>query len=243
MSGIILINSNLNKDVMVNSIFCLKCVRVMQDLTDDEIREISNSVEEASYRAGEVIYVPEQSQGKIYFVREGEVDIYQKSISGKTFVVSTLQAGDIFGDLDLSSEHKMNVNFAKAVKPTKVCIVDKVSFMVYLQKKPQVAMRIIEELSKRLNEAEEKIRDLAFNEVKIRLLNELWRLAMKFGRKESDGYLVIEKKLTHQDLANRISASRETVTKAMGELEEKGFIAYNNNRLIVLNINKINITL
>ncbi len=225
---------------MNNNIFCLKNTNTMQDLSEEDIMEISDTVEEVSFQPSEIIYSPGESQGKVYFIREGEVDIYQKSISGKTFVVLTLKSGDIFGDLDLSFDRKdSHTNFAKSVTHTKICIVDKVSFVTYLQKKPQVAMRLIEEMSKRLIETESKMRDLALNDVKIRILNELRRLSEDFGDMV-DGGVVINKKITHQYLADRISASRETVTKTLKILENNHIVFYTKDGLLGIDTNKIN---
>ena len=218
----------------MDSIFCLKCIKVLQDLSDDELQEMFGSVQEQEFSAGELIYNPAESAGKIFFIRDGEVDIYQKSTSGKKFVVNTLEAGDMFGDIQMTTDTETHTdNFARASKKTRVCLVDKLEFMNYLQKKPELAVRIIEDLSRRLTQAESKIRDLALNNVQIRLLNELHRLGEQFGE-EQDNETTIKKKLTHEELAERISATRETVTKVINDLEKKGFIRYDKDRHIVI---------
>ena len=111
-------------------------------------------------------------------------------------------------------------------------------FMNYLQKKPELAVRIIEEISQRLTSAESKVRDLALNNVQIRLLNELHRLGEQFGE-DQEHETLIKKHFTHEELAERISATRETVTKVMGDLEAKKFLHYDQERNIVLNRDKV----
>jgi len=228
---------------MSDEIFCLKCMKVLQDLTDDEIKEISDSVEEKEFSVGELIFVPSEAEGKIYFVREGEVNIYQKGSSGKKFIIDTLQSGDMFGDISFVPRSAEVVgNFARAKEKTRVCIVDKVSFMDYLQRKPQVAYRIVEELSTRLVVAESKVRDLALNNVSIRLLNELHRLSHKYGE-DAGNETKIKKHFTHEELAERVSATRETVTKVINGLVDKGFLRYDNERNIVICRDKLDINL
>ena len=223
---------------MSDQIFCLSGIKVLQDLTDEEIAEISSGVKEAEYNAGEIIYIPSESEGKIFFLREGEVDIYQKAASGKKFIISTMEPGDMFGDITLVPRStEGGGNFAKAATKTKVCVVDKVEFMDYLQRKPQIAYRIIEELSTRLATTESKVRDLALNNVTIRLLNELTRLADQYGQTQ-DNETIIKKRFTHEELAERISATRETVTKVINDLEKKKFIRYDSERNIILNRDK-----
>jgi CRP-like cAMP-binding protein len=227
----------------MDSIFCLKCIKVLQDLSDEELQEMFGSVTEKEFSQDELIYTPAESAGKIFFVRDGEVDIYQKSTGGKKFVTNTLQAGDMFGDIQMTTKTNTgSENFARASKKTRVCLVDKLEFMNYLQKKPELAMRIIEDLSQRLTQVESKVRDLALNNVQIRLLNELHRLGVQFGE-ENDNETTIKKKFTHEELAERISATRETVTKVIGDLETKGFIRYDKDRHIVICRDKLDTTL
>ena len=224
---------------MHDGFFCLKCVHALQDLTDEEIMEISSSVHESEYDSGELVYIPSESQGKVFFLREGEVDIYHKSSSGKKIIVNTLQAGDMFGDVYLvPSTQETQGNFARAASKARVCVVDKVEFMDYLQRKPKIALRIIEELSQRLTRSESQVRDLALNTVSIRLFNELQRLGKQYGEQVKSETL-IRKHFTHEELANRISATRETVTKVMGDLEHKHFLRYDDDRNILLNSEKM----
>jgi len=228
---------------MSEEIFCLKCVKVLQDLSDEEIREISAGVQEAEFAPGELIFMPAESHGKIYFVREGEVNIYSKGSSGKKFVTETLMRGDMFGDVALVP-HATDTggNFARAKEKTRVCIVDKVEFMDYLQRKPKIAYRIVEELSARLATAEAKVRDLALNNVTVRLLNELHRLAGQYG-KDDGNETMINKHFTHEELAERISATRETVTKVINDIEKKGFIRYDQDRHIIICRDKLDSSL
>ena len=123
-----------------------------------------------------------------------------------------------------------------------MCIVDKVEFMDYLQRKSQIAYRIVEELSSRLATAESKVRDLALNNVTIRLLNELHRLSHKYGEDEGNE-TTIKKHFTHEELAERVSATRETVTKVINDLEGKGFLRYDQDRHIVLCRDKLDSSL
>lgn len=224
---------------MSDGIFCLKCIKVLQDISDAELEGMFSSVKTEDYSSGELIYVPAESHGKIFFIREGEVDIYQKSSEGKKFVINTLEAGDMFGDIVMTTaDSDRQGNFARAVTKTRVCLVDKLEFMNYLQKKPELAVRIIEELSRLLTKAESKIRDLALNNVQIRLLNELHRLGKQYGD-NTDHETLIQKHFTHEELAERISATRETVTKVIGDLESKEFLKYDKDRKIILNRDKL----
>ena len=220
-------------------VWYLKQNDIFNALTDEDLEQVIATLEDREFDSNQLIYTPQESEGKVYLLKEGEVKIYQRSVNGKKFVIDTIVPGDIFGDLDLAENtNAMQEKFARAATPVKVCILSKDDFIQVLQSKPQAAFSIIKKLSEKLTLAESKIRDLALHNVSIRLLNELVRFSKKHG-KESPNGTAIHHRLTHEELADMIGATRETVTKALGELKEKDFLSYNKDREIVLNEKKI----
>jgi CRP-like cAMP-binding protein len=220
-------------------VWYLKQSDIFNALTDADLEQVISTLEDKEFGSNQLIFTPQESEGKVYLLKEGEVKIYQRSVDGKKFVIDTIIAGDIFGDLALAENTlAIQEKFARASTPVKVCILSKEDFLRVLQSKPQAAYNIIQKLSEKLTQAESKIRDLALHNVSIRLLNELVRFAKKHGKESPEG-TTIHHRLTHEELADMIGATRETVTKALGELKEKGFLSYNKDKEIVLNEKKI----
>lgn len=206
----------------MNKIWYLKQVHVFRDMPDDFTDRLHQITDSAEFGRQELIFSPAEAREKVYILKRGEVRIYRYAGDRKV-VVDTLRPGDIFGDL-LGESDAAPANYAESIGRTYVCVAGKAEFFSTLRLWPDVALRILQKFGSRISEAEEKIRDLAGLNVTLRLLNELVRHAKLDSTPETVGLPVISHRLTHQELADRIGSSRETVTKAMAVLKMHGYI-------------------
>lgn len=204
-----------------NKIWYLKQVHVFRDLPDDFTDRLHAITGSEKFAARQVIFTPTEAREKVYILKQGEVQIYRFA-GDKKVVVDTLREGDIFGDVleDAAGEPG---SFAEALSPTYVCVAGKAEFFATLRAYPEVALRLLSKFGSRLSTAEARIRDLAGLSVAMRLLNELVREATT-TQPPRDAAWVRVPPLTHQQLAERIGASRETVTKSLAILKRLGYL-------------------
>ena len=178
------------------------------------------------YAPRQSIYTPEESTDKIYILIEGSAVIYQYS-NLKRIIIHMLGKGDVFGDAYITPHGTTNWedagSYAEAKSAAIVAVASKRDWMRVLEQSPMLSLRIINELSRRLNDAEVKIRDLALNDIKVRVINEMVRLSRENGRKAGDVY-VLKQHLTHEELSQLVGASREAVTRGIGELRAQGVL-------------------
>jgi len=198
-------------------------------MPDDFTEKLHEITLDQSYDPKQLIFVPQESKEKVYILKRGEVQIYRYA-NDKKVVVNRLAPGDVFGDILDDDDPSRIANFAESVGNTYVCVASKNDFLKILHAYPQVALRLIKQLGSQLQEAEDRIRDFGMNKVSVRLLNEIIRQAKKIGTYDDD-YYWLENKVTHQQLAQSINASRETITKTVQELKEKGFIKIEKNMI------------
>lgn len=204
-----------------NKIWYLKQVHVFRDLPDDFTARLHAITGSEEFAPREVIFTPTEAREKVYILKTGEVQIYRYA-GNKKVVVDTLREGDIFGDVldDTASDPD---NYAEALSPTYVCVASKAEFFATLRAYPEVALRLLSKFGSRLSTAEARIRDLAGLSVAMRLLNELVRETTT-TQPPHDAAWVRVPPLTHQQLAERIGASRETVTKSLAILKRLGYL-------------------
>lgn len=217
----------------------LKSLPVFQGMSEQALQELQRNCIVREFNAGEMIYFRGGEESKTYLIVSGEVKLY-RSADGRKIVIQVLKSGDFFGDLSFTgAAHSLPAdNFAQADQITAACIISAEDLNSLLKKYPEFAMVLLVTLRNRLHQAESKIKDMALVRVETRLLNELIRHAYNHGR-ILDGFLEIEEKLTHQQLADMTGVSRETVTKSLNELIQSGMIEYGEGRLIRLNQEKI----
>jgi CRP-like cAMP-binding protein len=153
------------------------------------------------------------------------VQLYRLSTEGKKLVLSELGPETFFGDMPLAGQ-QMYGAFAEALEACTLCVLGRADLEHLIQTRPQVAIRLLEVIGRRLLEAEAVIEEFAFKGVAARLASLLLRL----GVEEGDELLG----RTHQDLAEMIGTYRETVTQTLDEFKRRGLVALGRKYLRVL---------
>lgn len=217
----------------------LKGLAVFAGLPEEAVRDFANMCVPRTFAKGEIIYLPGDEQGKSYLLLSGEVKLYRSS-EGKKIVIQVLKSGDFFGDLSFAHgpSSLFMENFAKAVTRSEVCTLSIDDLSRLLSRQPSFTMVLLLAVRDRLHQAESKIRDLAVSSAQVRLINELIRHSIRHG-KDTGGFLELEDRLTHQELAEMIGVTRETVTKTLQTLQADGFLEYMPGRLIRINKNMV----
>ena len=212
----------------------LSHVNLFRDLPEDILEQIAETSSMKSFEKGRYISTPNDESDRIYFLKEGEVEVYESTKEGRKIIIDILKEGDIFGYDAISDEGQdKGEKFVRANKDTVLCIMPRSDFLVLLEKKPGVALRLIKELSRRLSSTESRLRATALSGVETRILQELERLYESYGEKV-DGERRLIRKFTHEELANLVGTTRETVTRTFAHLEGAGKININDDGFIVL---------
>jgi CRP-like cAMP-binding protein len=140
-------------------------------------------------------------------------------------VTNTLTADTVFGEMSLIGQGMYN-SFAEAIEDCTVCKMDRADLERLLIQKPQVALRILEVIGKRLIEVEARLEDIAFKTVAGRLASLLLRLMNEEG-KTIIGF-------THQNLADAIGTYRETTTQTLSKFKAQGLLNTGRKRIEIL---------
>lgn len=201
---------------------------------EDVIRLYGLDYVKREFSKGELIFGPYDEKDRIFAIKEGEVEIYQLSPEGRRIIIDILVPGDIFANSPLFTDSHLKANdFAMARSGVVLCILKKADFIDALESMPDLAIGLIGELSRRLNEAANRIRELAVSDATTRVISGLLRFGRRMGR-EVNGKVIIPMKLTHEELADMTGVTRETVTRALKELRRDGIIDLDGSRHFVI---------
>ena len=209
----------------------LKNTQLFEDLSEDELEELSRITPYRTFGAGEVIYHMEDPADALYFVRDGMVKISMYFPNGKEMILGLLGQYDIFGELLLLPSER-RPNQAEAVTETKLIVMPEEDFQRLLRDKPRIAMKFIQVMSTRLWQAQQWQAEVGAFDAPGRLANLLLRLAGDFGRDNERG-TEIDLSLTQQDLAKMIGATRETVSHCLARLLEYGAVKRRRSPIVV----------
>lgn len=193
----------------------LKNINVFREISHQDIRRAHSSKLCQNLAKSEVISEPDECKDKVFIVEDGQIRLYQLSIDGREQTLDILSSGAIFGDIVFDKNEKVECAFAAAESQGAcVCIINKNDFFQILKDKPSLAIKIISDLASRLKSAQQKITNLSLSDAKMRLLSELVQLGKSFGEEKGDR-IIINRRFTHEQLANLIGTTRETVTKTL----------------------------
>ena len=200
-----------------------------------ELLEILRSMGIASadreYGPGDAIYHEGEYGDALYVLISGVVKLFRPYSGSKEATLRLLKPWDIFGHLAFAGEAKQRA-YAEAVTECKVTKVPKIFVERAIRRDPRVALKIMTLLELRLVQYEELVKCLLPRETEIRLANLLPILAQKFGERGSlDGSVTIDLRLTHQDLAAMVASTRESVTKVLNEMRNRGVVEVESGRI------------
>ena len=165
----------------------------------------------------------------MYIIREGRVSVSKLSDDGREKILEFMEAGDFFGEMSLLDNQPRSAS-VRALTETRILALSRNDFLAVLRRSPDLSMAVIQELTRRLREVDEQASSLSFQRVKERTQGLLVRLAREEAGR--DGVRVTPV-LTHQQIADMIGTSRETVTRALKGLREQGWLSQEGKRYLV----------
>jgi CRP-like cAMP-binding protein len=202
----------------------LSTVPLFKTLDQEECARFAELVREKSYPKGSVILFEDDPGDSLFIVREGRVKVVLVAEDGREVILGILGVGDHFGELALIDDQPRSAHVI-AMEESTLLVLRRDDFRKRVEASPSVAWSLLAELSRRLRRADGKIGSLVLLDVPGRIARMLLDAA------DDGGSAMIEKPLTHQTIAHLIGASRETVSRAMREFQDSGWITTERRRI------------
>lgn len=163
----------------------------------------------------------------LYVILSGKVKVYVSGDDGKEVTLNIQGMGEYFGELALIDDEPRSASVI-TLEPSLLAKIAKKDFQQCLMENPGIALQLLRTQSKRIRALTESVKNLALLDVYGRVVHTLTKMATKDGKK-----LVIEPKLTHQEIANMVGASREMVSRIMKDLSTGGYIQVEDKKIII----------
>jgi CRP/FNR family cyclic AMP-dependent transcriptional regulator len=204
----------------------LSTVPLFRSLAPAEVIAFSQMVREKSYPKGSVILFEDDPGDSLFVVRDGRVKVVLVAEDGREVILGMLSVGEHFGELSLIDDQPRSAHVV-AMEDSTLLVLRREDFRRRVEQSPAVAWALLMELSRRLRRADDKIGSLVLLDVPGRIARVILDAA------DEGGSETIEKPLTHQTIAHVIGASRETVSRAMREFVDAGWISTERRRIRV----------
>lgn len=205
----------------------LENVPLFSGLQDEELTAMSRVSVAKNFAKHAIIMREGDKTDALYIIVSGKVKVVLSTVGGKEVILAMLGKSELFGEMALLDEQPRSADIV-AMEPTQLLVISKADFINCLAHNPQMAFKIMQGLIQRLRNADRKIESLALMDVYGRVARTLLELA-----KPEDGKLVVGEKLSQQDLADMIGASREMVSRILKNLSLSGHIRFEGKKIIV----------
>lgn len=205
-------------------------VDIFKDLSAEEMDAMAAAAPMTRYSPGEFLYSPHKPVEKLFILKSGRVRIFRISEDGRALTTAMISPGTIFGEMVLLGQ-RMYDNYAEAIEEAVVCEMGKHDVHKFLLADPRIAGRITQILGRRLADMERRLSDSVFKTASQRVATTLTKLA---GPKGGLAPRHPQVALTHEQVAALAGTSRETATKILGELADRGLIRLGRGKITLL---------
>jgi len=198
----------------------IRNVSFFSTLSDHELEMVARIAHSKTFSKGYMVFEEGEKRDTLYIVLKGRVKISLYDEDGREYILDIIGKDGFFGELSLFEELSGFAN-VMTLEQSDLLMVRRNDFMKLLMDNRDFAMSMIKELSKRLRAANEKLKSFAFLGVEGRILKYLMDIGEKSGAKVKDR-IIIENGPTQVEIASACGCSRETVSRMVKSLVEKG---------------------
>jgi CRP-like cAMP-binding protein len=204
----------------------LRKVPLFTSLPAPELQAFAELCRERSYPKGSVIVFEDDPGDAMYLVVAGQVKVVLIAEDGREVILSVLGEDSVFGEMSVIDDEPRSAHVI-AMEDSMLLVLRREDFQNRLRQSPDVAIALLRELSRRLRRADEKIANLVLLDVNGRVASLLLRMA------EEEGGDRITRRLTHHTIAQMIGSSRETVSRTMRALVDRGVLDVSRRQILL----------
>jgi CRP/FNR family transcriptional regulator, cyclic AMP receptor protein len=215
----------------------LSMVDILGPLSDEEMEDLAKRAPDTFLEKEDILYSPEEGTERLFILKEGRVQLYEVEESGDEITLSIVEDGNVFGEMALTGQ-SLGGLYVRALTPSTVVSLRRENLEHLIMKKPEVGLRLVQELAERLRESERRYADIVGKDVPARLATQILTLVDSEGVVSSESYR-IPTHYTHEQLGSMIGCKRVAVTRAFRKLEESGAVELKDRRIIVKDIDAL----
>jgi CRP/FNR family cyclic AMP-dependent transcriptional regulator len=204
----------------------LENVPLFSGLPKEALAEIEQHGSVKSCKKNVIVINQDDETYSLYVILSGSVKVFVSGEDGREAVLNHQEAGDYFGDLALIDKQP-RVASVMTTEPSKFMIISREDFLKCLSKNPEIAINLIKPMTSRM-------RMLAKNVSSLALLDVYGRVArILLEQSEEQGDVLVTEKLTQQEIADMVGASRAMVSRILKDLKEGGYISIEKKRITI----------
>ena len=213
---------------MLSNLDLIRRVPLFSMLTNDQARAVADGVVKRRYRRGELVVEQGKKSNALFILLNGRARVLTADSRGREVILAVLEAGDYVGEMSLIDNQPHSATVRCEVQ-CDMLILGRAEFARCLPENSSLSYAIMRGLVQRLRSADRQIESLALLDVYGRVARTLLDMSEMEGEVK-----IIRNKVSRQDMAKVVGASREMVSRVMKDLEERGVIETQDNGSVII---------
>lgn len=206
-------------------------VPLFAGLEDEDLESLIAVANRRKYPKDGVIFFENDVGDALFMILSGRIKVTILSDDGREIILAMLSDADFFGEMSLLDNEPRSAT-AISLQETEMVVLHQRDFLTIVEKRPRVLINLLSVLSARLRKANQQIGNLALHDVYGRVARILLEMASEDGTRQPDGRVTFRRP-THQEIANMIGATRETVSRMISDLHRQGYIEIAGKNVII----------
>jgi CRP-like cAMP-binding protein len=208
----------------------LRTVPIFSELSETDVTSLAQLLARRKYAKDAVVFFENEEGDSFFMIVHGRIKVTILGDDGREVILSMLGPGDFFGEMALLDNEPRSAS-AIAAEESELLSLSRADFQGVATKR-SITGALIKVLTARLRRANHQISTLALLDVYGRVARVILDMAREEGRRLKDGRIAF-RRATHQEIANRIGTTRETVTRMLKDLERQGLIQVDSKEIVV----------
>lgn len=220
-----------------SKLWYLENFNLFSSLDKEKMMELNKLVKDSTTDKDVPIYFASEPSKTIYFLKTGRVKISKYLSDGSEKFIAIINPGEIFGEMAYFDEEQRS-DYAVTLESSKICSINKNDLALFIQKNPELNLRLTKILGFKLRSFSERVEDLIFKDANQRIISFIVRYSEKNGKKVGD-QIFVKPFLKHQNIGQLTACSRQTVNYLLTDLRNKGLINFDRIKLVINDIGKL----
>ena len=210
----------------------LRGVWLFSGLQPGDIAQLGRVALVRRYAPRETVVSQGDDSGDLFAVLSGRLKVTWNDAEGGEVLLSILEGGDVFGEIALLDDQPRSATVT-AMEKCELLVVERRGFRALLTAVPALALNLLRVMSRRLRDLSDRTQNMSLLNVESRLAKAILQLAERFGKEERRGEISLTLKLSQQELANMIGATRELVNRRLRGWQDQGIIDLANGHVVI----------
>ncbi|MFZ1702832.1 MAG: Crp/Fnr family transcriptional regulator [Saprospiraceae bacterium] len=219
------------------AIWFLENINLPDIFSAEKLKQSNDGILHKKYEKGDYVYIHEQFADRIFLINSGKIKIVSTVDSGKEIVKAILNVGEVFGERSILDKQNYT-DSAIAVEDSEVSVLTTQQLKSLMKDHSGISLFFMKLMGSKVLEMEQRLESLIFKDSKSRIIEYLLNLIEKKGQRI--GYeWVVRNFITHQEIANLTTTSRQSVTTLLNELRNDGILTFDRKRLLIRDLDKL----